>query len=493
MNYSLILKILSMVFAIMALAFSLSAGVSVYYYSGSPLEGEALPTWISIIALSIMLTFAFFLPSRTASGKLFKKEAMCIVGIGWTLASLLGALPYIMIIDASFSDAFFESASGLTTTGASVFGDFSDFPKSLMFWRCLSHWIGGLGVIVFFVAILSFLGSDGRTLYSRETSAASGGGMETERIQSAALRIMGLYSAISVVCALTFRLCGMGWYDAVCHMFSTVSTGGFSVYEDSIARYDNLLICWAVTFFMFVGGIGFSVIIYFASGHIRKALQNTEFKVYTAILALSGIAVTIAVYASSDASQPFFRTLTYGMFNTVSIMTTTGFMCDDYQKWLPMTHSIFFILMIIGGCSGSTSGGIKVSRLILSYGLCRNHIEKSFRPRVVRPVRINGKIIDEDDAYEVLSYVTMFALIVMVSILAISFFETDLELSESITAVISLINNVGPGVDRIGPAENYGFMNGASKIFLSVLMIMGRLEFYAMLALFMPSLWRKFQ
>ena len=445
MNYSLILKILSMVFAIMALAFSLSAGVSVYYYSGSPLEGEALPAWISIIALSIMLTFAFFLPSRTASGKLFKKEAMCIVGLGWTLASLLGALPYIMIIDASFSDAFFESASGLTTTGASVFGDFSNFPKSLMFWRCLSHWIGGLGVIVFFVAILSFLGSDGRTLYSRETSAASGGGMETERIQSAALRIMGLYSAISVVCALTFRLCGMGWYDAVCHMFSTVSTGGFSVYEDSIARYDNLLICWAVTFFMFVGGIGFSVIIYFASGHIRKALQNTEFKVYAAILALSGIAVTIAVYASSDTSQPFFRTLTYGMFNTVSIMTTTGF------------------------------------------------IEKSFRPRVVRPVRINGKIIDEDDAYEVLSYVTMFALIVMVSILAISFFETDLELSESITAVISLINNVGPGVDRIGPAENYGFMNGASKIFLSVLMIMGRLEFYAVLALFMPSLWRKFQ
>ena len=168
-------------------------------------------------------------------------------------------------------------------------------------------------------------------------------------------------------------------------------------------------------------------------------------------------------------------------------------MCDDYQKWLPITHSIFLILMIIGGCSGSTSGGIKVSRLILSYGLCRNHIEKSFRPRVVRPVRINGKIIDEDDAYEVLSYVTMFALIVMVSILAISFFETDLELSESITAVISLINNVGPGVDRIGPAENYGFMNGASKIFLSVLMIMGRLEFYAVLALFMPSLWRKFQ
>lgn len=493
MNYPVILKILSMLFAIMALTFSLCAGVSLIYYADSPLEGEAMPAWISIIALSVLLAFAFFLPSRTASGKIFKKEAMCIVGVGWTLASLLGAVPYVMILDAAFADAFFESASGLTTTGASVFGDYSDFPRSLMFWRCFSHWIGGLGVVVFFVAILSFLGPDGRVLYSREASAASGGGMETERIQSAALKIMGVYAAISLACAATFRLCGMGWYDSVCHMLSTVATGGFSVYENSIAHYDSLAVYWAVTLFMFIGGVSFSVPMFMASGQFRRAFQNTELKLYASILALASAAMAAFMYVHSGGPDSFWRTLTYCAFNAVSVMTTTGFMCDDYQKWLPMTHSVFFALMLIGGCSGSTSGGIKVSRLALSFALCRNHIEKSFRPRVVRPVKINGKIIDGRDAFEVLSYVALYCLIALASILALSFFETDLRLSETITSVVSSLNNVGPGFGRAGPAENYGFMNGVSKTFLGVLMIMGRLEFYAVLALFMPSLWKKFQ
>ena len=198
MNYSIIFKILSMVFAVMAGAFSVCAGVSVIY-ADTPLEGEAMPSWICAIALSLMLALAFFIPSRNAPTKLFKKEAMCIIGLAWTLASLVGALPYVLILDCPFAAAFFESASGLTTTGASVFASFSEFPHSLMFWRCLSHWIGGLGVVVFFVAILSFLGSGGRILYAHETSANSGGGMETERIQRGAIRILEVYTAISVV------------------------------------------------------------------------------------------------------------------------------------------------------------------------------------------------------------------------------------------------------------------------------------------------------
>lgn len=480
-----------MLFAIMALAFSLSAGVSLFYYADSPLEGEALPSWISIIALSVLLAFAFFLPSRKASSRMFKKEAMCIVGIGWTFASLLGAIPYVMILDVPFYDAFFESASGLTTTGASVFGSFADFPRSLMFWRCLSHWIGGLGVVIFFLAIFSFLGSDGRTL--SEASSGSGSGMDTERIHTAALKIMGLYVIISAICVVSFRLCSMSWYDAICHMFSTVSTGGFSVYENSISHYDNLLVYWVVAFFMFTGGISFSVMLFLSRGQFRRVLQNTELIVYTAILILAGLSMTIFMYAYADGSASFVRTLTYCVFNSVSIMTTTGFMCDDYEKWVPMTHSIFFALMIIGGCTNSTSGGLKVYRLILSYGLCRNHLEKSFRPRIVRPIKINGKIIDERASTEVLSYVVMYALIALAAIIVLSFFEPSLQLNESITSVLTSLNNVGPGFGRVGPANNFGFMNGVSKIFLGMLMIMGRLEFYAILTLFMPSLWRKFQ
>lgn len=491
MNYPIILKILSMLFAIMSLAFAASAGVSVYYSAVSPLEGDALPSWISAVAFSALLAFSFFLPSRTASGKLFKKEAMCIVGVGWTLASLLGTLPYVMILDAPFCDAFFESASGLTTTGSSVFGDFSRFPRSLMFWRCLSHWIGGLGVVVFFVAIFSFLGSGGRTLYSRETSVDSGGGMDTARIRSAVFGIIGLYLAISAACAVSFRLCSMGWFDAVCHMFSTVSTGGFSVYSDSISHYDSLGLYWVVAFYMFVGGIGFSVLIALSRGRISTALGNTELRVYSALIAAAAVAVALAVW--SAGGLPFFRAFTYSVFNTVSVITTTGFMCDDYQKWIPFSHAVFFVLMIIGGCSGSTSGGLKVSRLIVSFALCRNNLEKSFRPRVVRPVKINGRILDSEDADKVLCFLAMFALIALVSIPALSALEPSLTLGETVTGVVASLSNTGPAFGRLGPADNFGFMGGAAKIFLGILMIMGRLEFYAILALFMPSLWRKFQ
>ena len=228
MNYSIIFKMLSMVLWIMALAFSACAGVSLLYAS-SATESQALPSWICLIAFCIVTAFAFYLPSRNAPRKLFKKEAMCIVGTGWIIASLVGSLPYILIVECRFPQAFFESASGLTTTGANGFASYADFPNSLMFWRCLSHWIGGMGVIVFFVAILSFLGSGGRILFASESSANAGGGIETARIQSGIFKMMGIYLGLSALCLISFKLCGMGWFDGVCHMFSTVATGGSSV------------------------------------------------------------------------------------------------------------------------------------------------------------------------------------------------------------------------------------------------------------------------
>ena len=491
MNYALILKVLSLLFAIMASAFSICAGLSAWNASTSVLEGEALPAWISIIALSVLLAFAFFLPSRTAKGKLFKKDALCIVGIGWTTASLLGAVPYIMILDVPFSVAFFESTSGLTTTGASVFDNFADFPESLMFWRCLSHWIGGLGVIVFFVAILSFLGSDGRTLYSNEASANSGGGVETERIRTAIIKIIGIYLLISISCLACFKFCGMGWFDGICHMFSTVATGGFSVYENSISHYNSNLIYWIVAFFMFVGGISFPLMILIWRGNLRRALQNTEFATYVIILLIASVAITTMLY--SNAELTLSDSLTYATFSAVSVMTTTGYMCADYGAWIPMTSAILFALMMIGGCSGSTSGGIKVSRLIVSFNLCKSHIEKSFRPHVVRSININGKVIDDKSAYDVLSYITLFSLIALASVVIVSVLEPSLSLEDAITAALASLNNIGPGFGKVGPAENYGFVSASAKIFLSILMIMGRLEFYAILALFMPSVWKKFE
>ncbi len=491
MNYSIIFKVLSLLLLVIALAFSACAGVS-FMYADSPIESAALETWICLIALSSMFSFALYLPSRNAPKKLFRKEALCIIGLGWILISLVGSIPYILILDCPFADAFFESSSGITTTGASVFGDFSEFPKSLMFWRCLSHWIGGLGIVVFFVAILSFLGAGGRILYSRESSVNSGGGLETERIRSGTMKILYLYLSISALCLLSFKLAGMGWFDGICHMFSTVSTGGFSVYEDSIAHYDSLLINWVVIIFMFIGGISFAAILPIVRLDFKKILASGEFWTYFLLIFCWGTLISLII-TDDMSGETFGESITHSFFQTVSLITTTGFASTDYQSWIPATHVMLFGLMIIGGCAGSTSGGIKVSRLVGSFKLCRRQIEHAFRPKVVRNVSLNGRTIDENDATDILSYVVLYALAILIAFTALAIFEPNLSFQGCISALITTVGNVGPGFGEVGPDKTYAFMAGHSKMLLSVLMIMGRLEFYAVIALFMPSLWKKFE
>lgn len=492
MNYSIIFKMLSMVMWIMAIAFSISAA-SAFFFGISTLESEAMPSWLCVIALCILLAFALYLPSRNAPKKLFKKEAMCVVGLGWIIASCVGALPYVLILDCDFPRAFFESASGLTTTGASVFGTFEEFPKSLMFWRCMSHWIGGMGVLVFFVAILSFLGSSGRILYASETSATSGGGIETERIQSGVFKILGLYAVISVLCLTTFRLCGMGWFDAICHMFSSVSTGGFSVYENSIGHYKSNLVYWAVIVFMYIGGVSFILMLAVLGGNFRKLLANTEFWTYSAILAAASAIISAYIVEDAQSASDWGNAITQSTFQVVSLMTTTGFATCDYESWIPVTHVLIVFVMVIGGCAGSTSGGLKVSRAVSVTKIVWNDIEKSYRPRVIRNITLNGKSLDSFDIRSVLSYFSIFALLFMVSTVVLSMFEPNMSLTGCLTSVLACLNNVGPGFSEVGPTKNYGFFSEYSKIFSAFLMIMGRLEFYALLVLFMPSLWKKFQ
>jgi len=490
MNYSIILKILSLVLWTMAAAFSACAGVSAAN-AHSALESEAMPSWICLIAFALLMGFALYLPSRNAPRKIFKKEAMCVVGLGWIIASLVGSLPYILILDCDISSALFESTSGITTTGSSAFGSFADFPESLMFWRCLSHWIGGMGVLVFFVAILSFLGTTGRILYANETSANSGGGIETERIQSGAFKILFLYLAISAACLAVFRLCGMGWFDGVCHMFSAVATGGFSVYEDSFAHYNSNLVYWAATAFMFIGGTSFVMMLAVLSGNWRKLWQNTEFWAYLAAAVFFSLAIS-AYTANFSSGAEWFDNFTQSAFQTVSLMTTTGFSTCDYDQWKPAAVSMLFVLMLVGGCSASTAGGIKISRAVTGVKIAWTAVEKSFRPRVVRNISINGKILDGDGVAGVMSYLLIFLISIAIGIIAIAALEPNMSFMGTLTAVCSSISNTGPGFAEVGPAKNFGFLGAGAKTLLCVMMIAGRLEFYALIVLFMPALWKKF-
>lgn len=491
MNYSVIFKMMAMSLVIMTAAFSACLGVGFYYESAFANEAEAIPSWICAIAFTALMAGAFYLPSRNAPKELYKKEAMCVIGLGWTLASLVGALPYALILHCPFPDALFESASGITTTGASVFTNLDEIPRSLMFWRCLSHWIGGMGVVVFFVALLSSLGSSGRVLYANETSAASGGGLETERIQTGILRIMWLYAVLSALCLTTFKICGMNWFDAVCHMFSTVSTGGFGVYNDSIAHFGSLKIEWAIIVFMFLSALSFPALILLMRGSVSKFLRNTEFWIYSALIVLSA-AVVCAANIDAISGNPA-KAITNSVFQTVSMSTTTGFVATNFGAWLPLAQTVFFCLLIIGGCSGSTAGGLKVSRVVTLFRLSFRAVEKSFRPNVVRPLHINGKTLDRDDAYAILTYVSIFCTVLFASVATLAVLEPHMKLGDILSSAMSIITNTGPRADAQNAFSGFENFSYASKTFLSLLMIMGRLEFFAILALFMPSLWRKFQ
>lgn len=496
MNYPIIFKMLSLVLWTTTVAFSLCAGVS-QIYAAEVSEAEAMPSWVCAIALSAMSALAFYLPSRNAPTNIQKKEAMCIVGVGWILVSILGAVPYFLILACPFPDAIFESASGITTTGASIFGDVESIPRSLLFWRALSQWIGGLGVVLFFVAIISFLGSGAKTLYmgGGESGTHAGDVSDYERIQSATMRILAIYVIISLICLAAFRLTGMGWFDGICHMLATVSTGGFSVYNDSIAHYKNSLIDWTVIFFMTLGGVNFMTIIMFLRGNFKMVFRNTEFKTYIAILASVSVAIAIILLHDKNlfTIDTWSNAITKSAFQTVSIMTTTGFATSNYQEWLPFTHVALFIIMILGGCAGSTAGGLKVLRGVVAFKFVKRDIVKSFRPRLVLPLRLNGKVLDTEDADTIMSHICLYSIICIFGFWVLAALEPDMSFSGCISAVVSCTSNAGPGLAEVGPVKNYGFMNGASKIFLSCLMVMGRLEFYSILVLFMPSLWRKFQ
>ncbi len=491
MNYPLIFRMLSFLLWIMAGAFALCMGVSIFY-DGNIAEASALTSWVTCFAIAVFFALCLYFPSRAAARKLYKKEALCAIGLGWIFCILLGSLPFALILHCSLGDAFFESASGITTTGATVFSKLETLPRSILFWRVLSHWLGGLGVVVFFVAVLSSLGAGGRLLFSRDVGTQSEG--DSARIHQSAMRILYLYLGMSALCFLAYRFCGMGWFDSVCHMMSTVSTGGFSNYDNSLGHYSSAAIEWVAVLFMFVGGVNFTLLYLVVKGRFKAVRKNTELKWYAGILAFSALAIATSIIRfDSLTAGGLLDSLRTCAFSVTSVMTSTGFASADYNMWPPVAHVVIFCLLIVGGCSGSTSGGIKVVRVAVAFRMCLYDIEKSFRPRVVRTLRLNGHPLDEQAAGGTLSFIMLYAVIVIFMMLLVSIVERDLSFTGCITAVVACMSNIGPGLAEVGPANTYGFLNEASKFILGLTMIIGRLELYAILVLFMPSLWKNFQ
>lgn len=489
MNKTIIYRLLGMVLIALSGAFTLC--VMVGTLSGETFANTSIRAFMASIVICMLSAGVLLRMGANGSEKLFRREALCLIGLSWILASTVGALPYFLIVeDCTIADALFESTSGLTTTGATAFPNFHEFPKSLLFWRSISQWFGGLGVVVFFIALLSSLGAGAKILFSNESSGASSD-FDHGRIQSSAFHLMLYYLGLSTACTLAYKFGGMNWYQAVNHMMTTVSTGGFSTEIMSIGEFQSPLLEWFCILFMILGGITFVYVINLLKLRKSKLRGSNEVVCFLWILISSSLLLTLYLVEQSGQlpDHDSFRT---AVFQVVSIMTTTGYSSVDFDSWLPSAKIILLILMLIGGCSGSTSGGIKVVRLMIALQAAFHSVRLAFRPNLTKPIRINGRVLNESSIHSVVIFIMLNIIIVVISVLYVSSIEPTLTPVETFSCVQATLFNIGPGFDSFGPTQHFGFLHSFTKVYLSLLMILGRLELYAVLVLFYPQVWKQY-
>ena len=472
----------------LACAFALCMCTGIYL--GESIYDSSVRAFLITNVITISLAVLFHLLGRRGKTKLFKREALCAIGLSWVLAIIIGALPYTLTTDCDLSDAIFESASGLTTTGATAYANFAEFPKSLLLWRSLSQWVGGLGVVVFFVAVLSSLGAGAKILFSNESSGKSTD-FDHGRIQSGAFYLMIFYLGVSLACMCAYKIAGMDWFQAVNHAMTTVATGGFSTETASIKHFQNPAIEWVAIIFMTLSATTFIYMIRLIRGQTHMMRQSSEVYWFYGILATS-IGLLTLYLVELTGKIPDHELIRSATFQAVSIMTTTGYTSADFNQWLPPAKMLLMILMFVGGCSGSTAGGVKVIRIVIALRAAVRSVALSFRPNITIPMRTGGQYLSERAIHNVILFLLLLVALQIFSMLFVSTLEPELEFISVFSCVQATLFNIGPGFDAIGPSENFHFLRPTTKIYLSLLMVLGRLELFAVMVLFIPSVWRRF-
>lgn len=418
-------------------------------------------------------------------GEIRYREGFAIVTFGWLLVSLYGCLPYLLSgVCSGFPEAFFETVSGFTTTGASIFTNVESLPRGILFWRSLTHWLGGMGIIVFLVALLSHLGVGANRIFRAEVP-----GVVTSkimpRISETAKILWVTYLLMTIMEVALLWFFGMPFFDALCHTFGTLATGGFSIKNKSIGAYDQASIQWVITIFTFFSGANFALYYQALRGRSLKAFwRNEEFRFYSVIVLVVTAIIAFNTRSFFGGTEELIRT---AAFQVVSIITTTGYATSDFNLWPYMSQAILVMLMFVGGCSGSTSGSIKVGRILILMKQAVLEIRKLIHPRAVFSLKIGGKNISNDLVSNVMQFFFLYVTIFSVSGIAMT--AMGLDLKSAFTSVAATIGNVGPGLGIVGPAGNYSTIAGQGKILLSFLMLLGRLEIYTVFVMFSPSFW----
>ena len=451
------------------------------------LYGESIAPFLIPIGLLILvgLLLSARSPARTA---LYARDGLAVVALAWIAMSLFGALPFVISGDIpSYVDAFFETVSGFTTTGASILTEIEPLHRGILFWRSFTHWVGGMGVLVFVMAILPMSAGDGHGMHlMRAEVPGPSVGKLVSRMGDTAKILYGIYLAMTVLEIVLLLLGGMPLFDACIHAFGTAGTGGFSCRNLSVGAYDSVYFDVVIGIFMLLFGVNFNLYYFLLIRRFRDVFHSEELRAYLGIVAAAVIAIAVDIvhmYGSFAAS------LRYAFFQVASIITTTGYATADFNLWPSFSKAILVTLMFVGACAGSTGGGVKVARVVILVKTSFSDMRRMLHPNAVAPVRFEGKPVSDKNIRSVHLFITVYILVFAVSLLLLSLEQFDL--ITTFTALTACINNIGPGLEIVGPTGNFAAFSNFSKLLLSFDMLVGRLEVFPMLLLFAPSIWRQ--
>ncbi|MCY4418904.1 MAG: TrkH family potassium uptake protein [Cytophagales bacterium] len=459
-----------------------------WYYDGQDPK-EVYPLLFSSI-LAFSTGFIAFLSTWKSSrrSELQRKDGYLIVSGGWLVMSCFGCLPYYLSgAVPSITDAFFETLSGYSTTGATILTDIEAMPKGLLFWRSLTQWIGGMGIIVLAVAILPILGIGGMKLFIAEAPGISADKLQP-RIKETAKQLWYIYLGLTLLETLMLYLAGMSFYDAINHAMTTMATGGFSTRNASVGAFESPLIRYIIVFFMLCAGTNFTILYFLIARKFRRAFQNGEFLSYISLVGIFCIIVGTSLYFTVDYSVQ--KSISSSVFQVVSIITTTGYITEDYLGWGSFLSTLFFFLLFTGASAGSTSGGLKIVRILLLLKNTFIGLKKELHPSAIIPLRLNGKNIRNTSLYNVLAFVILYVIVFNLGTLVLSMMGLDLQ--TSLGASLTCISNVGPGIGEVGPNANFAHLPWLAKWVLCFLMLVGRLELFTVLILFTPYFWKRY-
>ena len=482
MHYKIILRILGILLMVFSLTMIPPAIVSHLYNEGL----------YSVFYLCLAITFTtglvLWLPTYNVKGELRTRDGFVVTVMFWLVLGIFGAIPFVLTqeLHISFVDAIFESVSGLTTTGATVITGLDELPKSILFYRQQLQWLGGMGIIVLAVAILPMLGIGGMQLYRAETPGPVKDSKLTPRITETAKALWYIYATLTLVCAISYKLAGMNWFDAISHSFSTVAIGGFSTHDASIGYFDSQLIESIAAFFMLISAINFGLHFFaWRRKTISHYIQDPEVKFFIATLGLT-IAISFSVLTLNETYLPL-KAISESVFMVVSIATTTGYATADFTSWPTVLPFMLMLTAFAGGCAGSTAGGMKIIRVLLIVKQGHREIKRLVHPNAVFSVKLSNKPIPEKVLQAVWGFFSVYVMVFVIMLLAIM--ATGIDQITAWSAIAATLNNLGPGLGDV--AENYGSINDTAKWILCFSMLLGRLEVFTLLILFTPIFWRR--